>query len=1122
MPDISLPPTGPDEPTLPSPDSLLDRLLAERRRRWQSGERDLIRDLLDRHPELAADARRAAVLVYAEFVHREEAGESPALDDYLRSFPALAEELRRLHEAEALLAGLLPPWENLPNGPTRLGDYLLLNEVGRGGMGVVYRARQVSLGRLVALKMMRSGILAGPEEVARFQAEAQTAARLRHPTIVAVHEVGEHEGRHYFSMDYVEGGSLADSTRGGRPLPAQQAARCAEAIARAVQYAHTQKVLHRDLKPSNVLLDAAGEPHVTDFGLAKALGGGPQLTATGQALGTPGYMAPEQADGRSKDVGPAVDVYGLGAILYELLTGRPPFQADTPLVTLQQVVTADPAAPRQLNRDVPRDLETVCLKCLRKEPHRRYATAQELADDLRRFLDGRPVLARRVGPAGRLGRWARRNPVVAALGAAVLILLISVSVILYFRAEERRTEALLQEARLERTPPRQHDWSERAWRAVVGAVRGRRDIVMRTEAGAVCDGLDARADYLAEGMAGSSLVFEPSGQRLLIGGTDADKPEPAQEARLIDMERREVIGSSGRAGAGPVTFAGGTPLQVVPGSDGLTIWDVGRHQEVRSLRAPAPVVRGPALDLPVVAITPGAARVAAAVESGLVVVWDGSTGEERLRVSAAATALALSSDGTLLACGDAKGVVTVWSLPDGKPVVEHRCSAAVTSLTFRPDLLQLAAGDDVGALWLCDTKTPHSIFIPGTSQGVFALAYSSDGTLLVSGGRHSGKVWDSATGRQLLLGFHAPDGTTALAFSPDAERVAATSVRSFNPGYTVVSRLENGRGMRTLLGLRSQVARVCFAPDGSRLAAYARPGEVGVWDVETGRLLARLVGPDALSTENADFCFSPDGRQLACCGKDGAILWDLQKQKPPEKWDLPKGLAVRIRMRADGRLVVLRAEREKAGGPWRVFLRELLPGGATFVLRQVDEFGDRVFDAAAMPDGSLFFAVGRAAGAEEHVVRAYDGNTGAVRWQDTTGLRGSYDDVQLDPEGRFLKAGSPGTAVLRNPATGNVVATYAVGCVLGPSARFSLRANAGVTSLQNHAGFALCVPAGGDPVIGLAIDAHTAGSPECSRDGRYIAWGNANGSVTICDLRRIEARLREIGLGWRGRRASSG
>ena len=301
-----------------------------------------------------------------------------------------------------------------------LPDYQIIKLVGRGGMGVVFKARQIGLNRTVALKMILSGRLAGPEEIRRFRGEAQAAAALRHPNIVAIHEVGEHGGQHYFTMDYVEGCSLAQRIR-HRPLPPDQAAQCVEQIARAIDYAHGQGILHRDLKPANVLLDATGTPLVTDFGLAKRMFDDQSLTATDQFLGTLYYAPPEQAQGHKEQIGPTADVYSLGAILYELLTGRPPFKAATFTDTWSQVLNDPPAAPRLLNAKVPKDLETICLKCLAKQPGDRYATAGELADDLARYSRGEPVKARRLGPLGKLWRWCKRKPGVAALLLTLLV-----------------------------------------------------------------------------------------------------------------------------------------------------------------------------------------------------------------------------------------------------------------------------------------------------------------------------------------------------------------------------------------------------------------------------------------------------------------------------------------------------------------------------------------------------------------------------------------------------------------------------------------------------------------------------------------------------------------------------
>jgi tetratricopeptide (TPR) repeat protein/tRNA A-37 threonylcarbamoyl transferase component Bud32 len=330
----------------------------------------------------------------------------------------------------------------IPPPPTIPG-YEVLGVLGRGGMGVVYKARQASLRRLVALKMILAGGHATAEQRARFRTEAEAAARLQHPNVVQVHEVGEHGGLPFFCLEFVDGGSLANRLD-GTPWPPRQAAQLVETLARAVHAAHQRGIVHRDLKPANVLLAEDGTPKVTDFGLAKVLDATAELTGSGAIMGTPSYMAPEQTGRSAHAVGPAADVYSLGAVLYELLTGRPPFKGETPLATVAQVVADEPVPPRSLQPGLPRDLDTVCLKCLQKEPPKRYASAAALADDLRHFLAGEPIRARPVGPAGRLWRWGRRNPKVASL-LAVLALVVAAGTAtvtaLWLLAEERRRTA---------------------------------------------------------------------------------------------------------------------------------------------------------------------------------------------------------------------------------------------------------------------------------------------------------------------------------------------------------------------------------------------------------------------------------------------------------------------------------------------------------------------------------------------------------------------------------------------------------------------------------------------------------------------------------------------------------
>jgi WD40 repeat protein/serine/threonine protein kinase len=331
--------------------------------------------------------------------------------------------------AQAVVPASTSPGGGEPSAGTgglRFGDYLLEEEIAHGGMGVVYRARQLSLSRTVAVKLLLLGRYSSADSIERFRREAEAVAALRHPNIVAIHEIGECDGQHFFSMDYVDGQSLAEMLRVG-PFDQRRSAEVVGSIARAIHYAHEQGVLHRDLKPSNVLLDAFGQVRITDFGLAKRLDGSSDLTLTGQLVGTPKYLSPEQAAGKHAALGPASDVYSIGALMYELLTGRPPFLANSLQETLLRIQNNEPVSPHALNPGLHRDLETICLKCLRKEPEHRYGSAQALAEDLERWLRHEPILARPIGTIERLTKWTRRNP-----RMAMLVLVSSLAVVAFF------------------------------------------------------------------------------------------------------------------------------------------------------------------------------------------------------------------------------------------------------------------------------------------------------------------------------------------------------------------------------------------------------------------------------------------------------------------------------------------------------------------------------------------------------------------------------------------------------------------------------------------------------------------------------------------------------------------
>src|SRR5262245_14955996 len=348
--------------------------------------------------------------------------------------PVVRDRWRQICSARAEFDAIFPPaTESAPTTSTEptplptVPGYEVEGVLGVGGMGVVCRARHLRLNRFVALKMTLAGAYAGQQERDRFQREAEAVARLQHPNVVQIHDVGEADGRPYFSMEYVGGGSLAQKLS-GHPQPAREAAVLVATLAGAIQVAHVAGIVHRDLKPANVLLTADGAPKVSDFGLARRLDGDTGLTGSGTAVGTPSYMAPEQARGQPAAVGPAADVYALGAILYETLTGRPPFRAESAAETVQQVIARDPVPPSRLNHSVPRDLDTICLTCLRKEPGLRYGRASALADDLGRFLRGEAIAARPEGVGRRLARRVRRRPGLVAAIATVTVLALTVAV----------------------------------------------------------------------------------------------------------------------------------------------------------------------------------------------------------------------------------------------------------------------------------------------------------------------------------------------------------------------------------------------------------------------------------------------------------------------------------------------------------------------------------------------------------------------------------------------------------------------------------------------------------------------------------------------------------------------
>ena len=537
--------------------------------------------------------------VLAEYLRAVDEGRPIDRAELLAAYPDLAGELRSFFANRDAIARMSEPFEGPPSemptvgfaehpaeAPPRVryfGDYEILAEIARGGMGVVYRARQVSLNRQVALKMILAGQLASPADVERFQREAEAAANLDHPNIVPIYEVGQHEGQHYFSMKLVEGGSLARRMPQLLKSP-RDAAKLLLDIARAVHYAHQRGILHRDLKPANILLDATGRPMVTDFGLAKQVESQGGQTSTGAVVGTPAYMAPEQARGE-KGLTTAVDIYSLGAILYALLTGHPPFQGATPMETLLMVISDEPKRPSSVLPRVERDLETIALKCLAKEPQRRYRSAEELADDLARYLAGEPIVARPVGCLERAVKWAKRRPAIAGLLAALVAVAVAGFGGVYWKYREAEQQKVIAQAQRDRAEEQKviaeeqrelaeqhrHKAEVERRRAEAGEKLARERLVQVAAEKQIAQSV---RDFLQNKLLGQADAQTQADALLRAGGLAAEARENPTIRELLDRAAKELAADRIEANFPHQPLIQAEILQTV----GNTYRGVGEHQ----------------------------------------------------------------------------------------------------------------------------------------------------------------------------------------------------------------------------------------------------------------------------------------------------------------------------------------------------------------------------------------------------------------------------------------------------------------------------------------------------------------------------------------------------------------
>jgi WD40 repeat protein/serine/threonine protein kinase len=764
------------------------------------------------------------------------------------------------------------------------GDYELLEEIARGGMGVVYKARQTSLGRIVAVKMILAGPLAGKEFVQRFRTEASAAAILQHPNIVAIHDVGVHEGRHFFSMDHVEGQNLAQLV-GQQPLPANKAARYVELIAQAIHYAHGRGILHRDLKPSNVLIDAAtDQPRVTDFGLAKRLDGESSLTMSGQVLGSPNFMPPEQAGGKRGKVGRTSDVYALGGILYYLLTARAPFRADSLEQIITQVINAEPISPRLLNPSVPRDLETITLKCLEKEPSRRYQTAKELADELSRVLRQEPIQARPVNAPEKLWRWCRRKPALAsAVVFAIAALLIGLATTSW---QWRRAERIAVSERHER---------ERAQaQAYVSDMNAVHQALAEHDLGRARQLLDRhRPSFGVPTLAGSAQSRD-SGDRLRAGHeTDLrgwewrylwQRARGDMEFALFRQARRVYHAVFLSDGVRVATFAD-------PGK--ASLWDVATRTEVAALQVPTPH-EFPIANSGQASFSTDGELLATRDrdENGMqsVKVWKISTGEVMAEFPCGrrlVSALTFSPDKQRLAAFTLEAV-RVWNVSTKELQLKLPVAPSQTDLyshgavKFSPDGSLLAIGDGDGRIRLVNVATgvESPPFNASSVNGIFTLAFSPDGGLLAAGAAYDDPaitVWDvsrrtrvcSLQGHNGFIGF--------LAFSPDGKTLASASGDATIKLWTTATWKE----ATTLAGHADEVWSVDFSTNGQRLVSAGKDGAVYLWPTSPMQFDHEVPG---LHGGKQSWDVSPDSTALAVVGRDGVVsLWNAntgQKTMP--------------------------------------------------------------------------------------------------------------------------------------------------------------------------------------------------------------------------------------------------
>jgi WD40 repeat protein len=955
----------------------------------------------------------------------------PRCEEAARALDSLSDPTLAAYRQSAM-AGHLPGKEALPE---RVGNYEILEEIGRGGMGVVYKARHVQLQRVVALKMLLASYFADRDQRLRFRAEAEAVARLQHPHIVQLFEIGEHEAEAglpcpYFTLEFVEGGNLAERLAGQLPPP-RQAAAWLEPLARAVHYAHQQGIIHRDLKPSNILLTRDGQPKICDFGVAKLVAGSGLKTLSGVLVGTAEYMAPEQAGGRPA-AEPATDVYALGAILYELLTGRPPFKGISTLDTLNQVKEQEPVPPRRLQPRVPRDLETIALKCLAKEPRQRYATAAALAEDLHCFSAGKPIAARPVSGWEQAAKWCRRRPGQAALAAAlVAVTVLGLAGVVWqlLRAEAAKEVAIRErdaaqwqtyraniaaatsalqlgnfnaaQNYLEAPAAKYRNWE---WRHLFSrldssqlVLRGHEDAVEYVAFSPDGTGLASASASDSEGGTvrlwdvgtGKALAvlpghgpirFSPDGKYLAFSSTDGT-------VQLWEVATRRA-GVILRGDAGPHLCHGFSPdgRRIATRAKDWTghLWDTTTGMHLVALRPRAS-------PLCAVVFSPNGKQLAGGSPDGTVCVWDAATGDIHAAWQAHSTGVervAFSPDGTRLvsSAGYPDHVLRLWDVATGRPIAAltgHKNQA--TCLAFSPDGSRIlsASWDQTARLW--DAATGKAVAtLQGHRGQVLEAAFRPGGAHLVTASEDQTlRLWDATTGELVaVLGGHLGP-VHGVAFSPDGSRIASASADKTIRLWDVEHAERNG----VLRGHTAYAYDVAFSPDGARMASAAWDGTVRIWDITAGRQTGLLKHEETIVTSVA---FSPDGKLLVSVVRGNRVyLWDLITGKARYVWQAPDAWMTDGRAVFNSKGTVVAA----AAGAASVHLWDVSSGEAVAVLGAGRGSSG---DVAFSPDGTQVISAER-----DGILRLWDVATGAPGGV----LRGHTGEVLsavYSPDGRLI------------------------------------------------------------------------------------------------------------------------